>query len=143
MRWPFVLRSTHDALMAAKQDALELEAAHRVHAQRRYDDLIARHEQFVALVADRTAPAAKPEPPKPDPVQTAIARRAGRNGALRAHLSDFAASSRASGVSDSEIVRRVTDWFAEPVDDGVSGKTRDRAEAESVVADLLDREDGA
>lgn len=136
MRLPWVSRAMHEALMAAKQNELERAEGARIHAESRYDALMMEHRAFVALVAERTAPAPKPVPvtQRSDPVAEAIAHKAAGNGALRAHLFRFAAEARSRGASESDIVRRVTDW-SQPAD--VESSERDKREAEAVVADLL------
>lgn len=129
MRLPWVSRAMHEELMAGRTEEI---AALRTELR----DVMAAHRTFVALIAERTAPNPKPTPPvqRHDPVAEAIAHKAAGNGALRAHLFRFAAEARSRGASESDIVRRVTDW-SQPAD--VEASDRDKREAEAVVADLL------
>ena len=103
MRWPLMFRSSHDALMAAK----DIEAATLARAAEQwreaYQAVQARHDAFVGLVADRTAPPPKPAPvPKrePDAVDTAIEWVAGDDVAKRRYLERFAKQQRRTRQPD-------------------------------------------
>lgn len=137
MQWPLVFRSTHDALMAGRAETIAALRADLAAVRSELGDARREHAAFVALIAERTAPSPKPQPPvqREDPVAQAVAQKAAGNGALRAHLFRFAASARADGASENDIVRRILDW-SQP--EGVESADRDRREAEAVVAGLLD-----
>lgn len=72
-----------------------------------------------------------------DEVGAAVSARAGANGALRAHLAAFAQQQRAVGMSNTEIIRRITDWSYKGSEISPTAE-RDREEAEAEVARLLD-----
>lgn len=110
MRCPWVSRYTHTALLdACEARAVRAEGALQ-ELEQRYRDLVDKYT-------------AKADPPKPTPkikdlVADAVRTRAGTNGALRAHLGQYARTCRADELPDEDIIAAIMHWDA-PDDEGV------------------------
>lgn len=79
-------------------------------SEQRSADLLSKyHELRLAGANPAVKPQFMPAQP-PSKVEEAITERAGANGALRRHLSRWAASQQAAGKTDAEIVKAVTVW---------------------------------
>jgi hypothetical protein len=102
MRFPLMFRTTHDALLAAKDAQLALLRETLAKAEARAEAAEAR---AVALM-DLTKPAPKPTlPPKrvPSATETAIALRASGDPGLARYLGQWAKQQRAGGMSEEAI----------------------------------------
>lgn len=114
IRWPWTSRAVADAREAMLRELIAGSKADWKAACARYDALLDRHNAFVALVAERTAPAApvtlppreKPEPPDPK-VTTAIDWMAQGDPFRRRYLERFARQMRAEGRSPDDVARAI------------------------------------
>lgn len=117
MRWPWLSRAAHDAIVAAKDAELE----------RTRVDLIAcraAHDAFVLEVAERTRPAPQPERPQPvrrepDEVDTAIEWAAMGDPMRRRHLESFAKAERRKQTEAKTIAQMILGAM-QPKDDAES-----------------------
>lgn len=121
MRWPFMLTSTHDAMIAAKdiEVATQQRYASALAVTRdewcaAYTALRATHDTFVARMAEHTLPQPKAIPAAPavrprDEADEAIDRATlfNRDPRLRRHLEQFVRSRRAEGVASGEIAQAI------------------------------------
>lgn len=110
MRWPFVSRAVADARDAMLRELLAGSKADYLAACARYDALLERHEAFVALVAERTAPNPKPVPQvkrEPDAADTAIEWLARGDMAKRRDLERFARNQRRAGKDPDAIAAEI------------------------------------
>lgn len=113
MRWPFMLRATHDALLAAKNDRLLEIASDRYSLSAELNSARREHDTFVATLAERALPPAKPVPPAPAPVRprdkadSAIDFASAFDPRRRRHLEQFVRARRAEGMDADAIAQEV------------------------------------
>lgn len=112
MRWPFMLRATHDALMqsADARHVAMCDLVQRVTTER--DSIMAEHRQFVATIAERATPRAIPvTPPKPprerDSADVAVETAAAFDPRRRRYLEQFVRERRAAGVAAEDIAQAI------------------------------------
>jgi hypothetical protein len=134
MRFPLMLRSTHDALMEERSVAMASEGA----ISEYWRGEAMRLSGVVATLVDRMVPP-KPAPVErpPDPIAAAIRQRSAGNSALRGHLAHFARAERERGTPQDEIVKQISDWSYRPTPPG-EPTAREREEANETVANILD-----
>lgn len=110
MRWPFMLVSTHEALMQAKNEQLSLLTAERVIAIEHGDDMTEKYVALAASLADRaTQPVAVAPRPRrePDAVDTAIDFVAQGDIPKRRYLERWAKGQRRAGVEPDAIAHEI------------------------------------
>ena len=100
----FMLRSTHDALMAQRLADLDYWRAEALAA-------LARERAMMAKALEEAQKPAPPPPPRvkrePDEVDTAIDWKAQGDAAIRRHLERFAKAERRRGVEPKEIAAAI------------------------------------
>ena len=107
MRWPWVSRGMHEAVLAVYANALEWE---RNQSKAEYVALMAQYHALKLRGATATEPRQPVEAKEPDAVHWAIMQRAGNNRALSGYLSGWAQTQRQANVADGEIIERITTW---------------------------------
>jgi hypothetical protein len=127
-----MLRSTHDALLAAERErTADALAAYRAEVAR-HDAALAELRALSAALAPKPAPTLPDR--TPDPVTQAIAAASKGSSALRSHLAFTARRMRDEGQDEADIVRQITDWSYRPGTSNDPDRAADRAEAEATVA---------
>lgn len=105
MRWPLMLRTTHDALMAARDAELTrvTEALART---------IERESATLTKLADLTIAKLTPPAPlpkrEPDALTTAMMLRANGDRGLLRYLGEFAKRRRLEGAAPDDIIAEIT-----------------------------------
>lgn len=112
MRWPFMLRSTHDALIAGKDDALSVQEKWTDAWREAFRQQQDRHDAFVATIAERATPAPKVAPvvvpPRaPDAADGAAELAAAFDPRRRRALAQFVRARRAEGVAAETIAQEI------------------------------------
>jgi hypothetical protein len=126
MRFPLMFRASHEALLAAKDEREALAVCHAETWREAYQALAARHDSFVALVADRTVPPPRAEPTakrESDAVDTAIQWVTGDDKAKRRYLEAWAKGERRQGKDAAGIAASIMDTargVGADEDDGMS-----------------------
>lgn len=113
MRWPFVSRAAHDALMAAAEERVQL---YRNLAATRLDQMDAElreHRAFVAEMAKATLPPPRPlpapvKPPRErDEADHAIDTAALFDPKRRRYLEQYVRERRQAGVAAGDIAQAI------------------------------------
>ena len=115
MRWPFMLRATHEAIITALHDNTrrrehDVQAEHLRHHQQ-YDRLMDDYRALRLQHHEAPAPAVAPTPPaEPDAVAQAIVMSAGSNLQLRRALGRYASEQRILGMDEDAIAKQILVW---------------------------------
>lgn len=121
MRWPLVFR-VELRVALAERDMYRALAASRLDE---YRQMVDRHMDFVALVADRTAPAPRAvllPKRESDAADTAILWVAGEDKAKRRYLESYAKAERRAGRDGADIAAAIMAGDRQSDDeDGVPG----------------------
>lgn len=112
MRWPLIFRATHDELIHAERRERTRECERAEYWQKLYESAMMRHTEFVATLADRTLPAAKPvplvTPPRvPDAADGAVELAAAFDPRRRRALAQHVRARRAAGAKAEDIAQEI------------------------------------
>jgi hypothetical protein len=120
MRWPFVDVLTFDELRLerdAERLARSLADSRAEKWEARYDAILGKYEalfaDMLAMRRDGFVSTPKPLPVpavKASPSDEAITMRAGTDGRLRQHLTNWRNVARQNGAKDEELAERILRW---------------------------------
>lgn len=119
LRWPFMLRATHDALMADRDTLVKFWSDQWLAGQDAHRALQERHDAFVATIAEKSLPRPLPvvtPPPKRerDAADNAIDFASAFDPRRRRHLEQYVRARRAEGMAADDIAQAVL----HPAEDG-------------------------
>lgn len=122
MRWPFVSRATHEALIAAKDAEFARMSALFDQMADRFWKMADRCDALTALAMPKPAPLVTAKPRRePDAVDTAIDWVAGDDLPKRRYLERFTKTLRREGMDATAIAARVMEGDRMSTDDDDAG----------------------